>query len=411
MKLVLKQNCFSPLFFPLLLDYTTRWLVLNGSAGSGKTYFIQQRCIYRCLKESGCRVMICRRYASTIRQTVFENAKCILRQWKLLNVVQINESDFRMKFPNGSEIIFVGLDDEQKILSLANIDVIVIDEATEVPKNIVEQVNLRLRGKERQQIILCFNPISKNHWLFQFCEGKDRPDSFKYLKSTYKDNPFLDSEYIRQLEDLRRTNPAKARVFCNGEWGVNPDGLVFQNWTIQEFDPMELAAKGFEHRCGADLGYIDASTIIDTLYDRDNKTIYVINEWYKTGCQPDEIAQAAIDMHLQRTKIYFDSAEPRSIQFFRQAGLNAVGSIKGADSVNSGYSFLQMQKIVVLPKCKHLIADLENLSYLKDKQTDTYTNKMTHEWSHAIDGLRYAYCDIYTHTKLQTISKDSLGIW
>lgn len=144
---------------------------------------------------------------------------------------------------------------------------------------------------------------------------------------------------------------------------------------------------------------------------------YVMEQFFgrekKRNCQriTNEITQAAFDMKLQRTKIYFDSAEPRSIQYFKQSGLNAVGSIKGADSVNSGYEFLKMQKIVVLPKCKHIIADLENLSYLKDKQTDTYTSKITHEWTHAIDGLRYAYCDIYTQTKLKVLSKDALGIW
>jgi hypothetical protein len=44
---------------------------------------------------------------------------------------------------------------------------------------------------------------------------------------------------------------------------------------------MELAKSGLEHRCGMDLGWIDKSAIIDTLYDKEKKTIYVFNEFYK----------------------------------------------------------------------------------------------------------------------------------
>lgn len=78
--------------------------------------------------------------------------------------MDINESDYRIKFPNGSLIMFTGLDNEEKLLSLANVSSIFIEEAWEVPKNIVEQLDLRMRGEAtNQQIILAWNPISKNH--------------------------------------------------------------------------------------------------------------------------------------------------------------------------------------------------------------------------------------------------------
>ena len=114
--------------------------------------------------------------------------------------IKIRETDFNIKFPNGSEIIFLGLDEENKLLSLNNIGCIFIEEAFEVPKNIVEQLNLRLRGSTpNQQILMAFNPISKNHWLYDFCEVSP-PNSFIFIHSTYKDNPFLNAEYIEALE-------------------------------------------------------------------------------------------------------------------------------------------------------------------------------------------------------------------
>ena len=404
----LKKSQFTPKFFPLLLDYSHRWEVYMGSAGSAKSYFITQKLIVRACKEP-IKILVCRRYGSTIRNTCFSLFKEILSKWKLLPFVKIRETDFNIRFSNGSEIIFIGLDEETKLLSLNGIGAIFIEEAYEVPKPIVEQLNLRLRGKTKnQQIIMAFNPISANHWLKEFCDNP--PSSFMFVHSTYKDNPFLNAEYIQQLEELYVRNPAKARVFCDGEWGVDAEGLVITNWSKEEFDAMELAAADLEHRAGIDLGWVDKTAIIDSLYDAANKTIYVFNEFYKSGCQLSDIAFALGEMNLKKTKIFVDSAEPRSIQFFRNEGFNTVPCSKGKDSVKAGLMFLQDCRIIVHPKCHNFITELENFSYIKSKQTGEWTEETTHEWSHAIDACRYAYSDIYTNRKLKTLDKKLLGI-
>lgn len=408
-QLNLKKSLFVPKFYPLLLDYTHRWEVYMGSAGSSKSYFITQKLIVRACREE-IKILVCRRYGTTIRNTCFSLFKDILSKWKLTPYVKIRETDFNIKFPNGSEIIFMGLDEETKLLSLNNIGAIFIEEAFEVPKSIVEQLDLRLRGNiNNQQILMAFNPISVNHWLYDFCEINP-PSNFLYTHSTYKDNPFLNAEYVASLEEMYRRNPAKARIFCDGEWGVDAEGLVITNWRKEEFDAIELAAAGLEHRAGIDLGWIDKTAIIDTLYDKENKRIYVFNEFYRSGCQLSDISSAIGDMNLKKTKIYVDSAEPRSIQYFKNEGINAVACAKGKDSVKAGLMFLQDNEIVVLPKCQNFITELENFSYIKSKQTGEWTEDTTHEWSHAIDACRYAYSDIYTNTKLKTFSKTALGL-
>lgn len=405
----LKKSLFAEKFYPYLFDYSKRWEVYYGGAGSGKSYFITQKIVIRCCREP-IRVLVCRRYASTLRNTCFSLFKEVLTKWKLTPYVKINESDFRIRFPNGAEIIMTGLDEETKLLSLANISTVWIEEVFEVEKNKVEQLNLRMRGKaENQQIIMSYNPISKNHWLYQFCEIEP-PNSFRYIHSTYRDNPFLNKEYIESLEELRQRNPQKARIFCDGEYGVDSEGLVITNWRKEEFDSMALAAKGFEHRAGMDLGWVDKSAIIDTLYDRENKTIYVFNEFYKSGCQLSELAAAIENMNLRKTKIYVDAAEPRSIQFFKNEGINATACAKGKDSAKAGLMFLQDHLIIVHPSCHNFITELENFSYIKSKQTGEWTDDTTHEWSHAIDACRYAYSDIYTQTKIKTYSKTVLGL-
>ena len=380
-----------------------------GSAGSAKSYFITQKLIVRACSEK-IKILVCRRTGTTIRNTCFSLFKEILAKWQLSPYVKVRETDFNIKFPNGSEIIFLGLDEETKLLSLNNIGCIFIEEVFEVPKAIVEQLNLRLRGNTKnQQIIMAFNPISKNHWLYDFCEVSP-PQSFVYIHSTFRDNPFLNAEYVAELEELYKRNPAKARIFCDGEWGVDAEGLVITNWRAQEFDAMKLASEGLEHRVGMDIGWVDKSAIIDTLYDRNNKIIYVFNEFYKSGCQLSELAEAIKNMNLKKTKIYVDSAEPRSIQYFKQEGIAAYPCAKGKDSVKAGLMFLQDHLIIVHPSCRSFITELENFSYIKSKLTGEYTEDTTHEWSHAIDACRYAYSDIYTNTKLKTLSKSMLSL-
>lgn len=405
----LNKNLFVPKFLPLLFDYSHRWEVYNGSAGSAKSYFITQKIIVRCCNEV-IKVLVCRRYGTTLRNTCFSLFKTILKKWKLTEFVKVRESDFNIRFPNGSEIIFIGLDDETKLLSLNEIGCVFIEEVYEVPKNIVEQLNLRLRAKiPNQQIIMAFNPISSKHWLYEFCEISP-PSSFIYTHSTYKDNPFLTPEYVAELEELLIRNPQKARVFCLGQWGVDAEGLVFQNWRVEEFNAMELAAKGCEIRHGMDLGWVDKSAIISSLYDRTSKTIYIFKEFYRSGCQLADLASAIKAMEIGKAKIYVDAAEPRTIQYFKNEGINATASAKGRDSVKAGIMFLQDHLIIVHPSCKNMINELENFSYIRSKITGEFTENTTHEFSHAIDACRYGYADIYTNKKLKTVSKAALGL-
>lgn len=405
-KLILKKNMFSPKFYPLLFDYSHRWEVYMGSAGSSKSYFITQKIICRCCREQR-KVLVARRYGTTLRNSCFSLFKEILTKWKIIDQCRVNNTNLTISFPNGSEIIFLGLDDETKLLSLAGISDVFIEEVFEVPKDIVDQLNLRLRGTAKdKQIFMAFNPINKSSWLYDFCNNI--PEDGIYIHSTYKDNPFLDQAYINQLETLFKTNPAKARIFCLGEWGVNPEGLVFSNWIIKPINFKDICE--FEHRCGADLGWVDPTTIVESFYDRENKTIYVINEFYKKGCQLTDVADQIELMGLSRTKIFFDSAEPRTIDFFKKNGFYAVPCIKGKNSVKARIMFLQDHKIVINPSCINLINEFENFSYIQSKETGEYTEDTTHEFSHAIDGLGYAYSDIYTKSKLRTLDKSVLGL-
>ena len=402
-KLKLDKSIFVPKYYPLLFDYSHRWEIYMGSAGSAKSYFITQKIITRCWNEK-IKVLVCRRTATTIRNTCFSLFKDILTKWRLYpQYVNIRETDFNIKFPNGSEIIFSGLDEETKLLSLNNIGCIFIEEAFEVPKPIVEQLNLRLRGTTvNKQIIMAFNPISKHHWLYDWCEVNP-PTSFIFIHSTYKDNPFLNAEYIHELEELYIRNPQKARIFCDGEWGIDADGLVFQNWKVEDFD--HAATEG-KLMVGLDFGFVnDISAIVGSLLDEDNKRIYIFKEYGATGKTNADLIGIITALGFNKSVIIADAAEPKSIEEIKRAGINKIRACKkGPDSIIHGIQKLQNYEIIIHPTCQGVITEFENYTWQKDKNTDTFINKPIDDFNHYIDALRYSL-QCYG-TQLKSISKN-----
>lgn len=398
----LKKSLFVPKFFPLLLDYSARWEVYMGSAGSAKSYFITQKLIVRACREK-IKILVCRRTGATIRNTCFSLFKDILAKWQLMPYVKVRETDFNIKFPNGSEIIFIGLDEETKLLSLNNISTIFIEEVWEVPRNIVEQLNLRMRGSvPNQQIIMAFNPISKHHWLHDFCETNP-PASFKYTHSTYKDNPFLSAEYVASLEELYKRNPQKARIFCDGEWGVDAEGLVFQNWKVEDFIHSEIQG---QLMVGLDFGFVnDISALAASLLDEENKRIYVFREWGARGKTNAELAKIITTLGFSKSVIVADAAEPKSIEELRREGIQRIRACtKGADSILHGIQKLQNYEIIIHPSCQGIITEFENYTWQKDKHTDMYVNKPIDDFNHYIDALRYSLQCV--GTKLKTLNKN-----
>ena len=405
-ELNLSKKIFIPKFYDYIFDYSHRWEIYIGSAGSGKSYSITQKLIIRACNEK-IRILVCRRYATTIRQTVFALFKEVLEKWQLTNHVKINESDYRITFPNGSQILFTGLDEETKLLSLTNIGTIWVEEAFEVSKDMIEQLNLRMRARiAKQQLILSFNPISKRHYLYDFVE-ENPPDSFIKIHSTFKDNPFLSSEYVEALEDMRKRNPQKAKIYYYGEWGVDAEGLVFDNWKVEYFEN----DNSLPLLIGMDFGFTnDISTIVASLIDDENKKIYIFKEYGATGKTNQDLVNVINSMGFSKSIIIADSAEPKSIEEIRRAGISRIKpSKKGADSIIHGIQELKNYDIIVSPNCTGIITELENYTWKKSKEGE-YQNIPIDSFNHYIDALRYSLQCVDNSHKLKSVSKNKLGI-
>jgi phage terminase large subunit len=400
--LKLKKSLFVPKFQPYLLDYSHRWEFWCGSAGSGKSYFLTQRIIIRCCNEK-IRFVVCRRYGTTLRNSVFALFKEVLAKWQLTQHVKIRETDMSITFPNGSQVILLGLDEETKLLSLANVSGVWVEEAFEVPKNLIEQLNLRMRGQAaNQQIWLSWNPISKHSWLYNYTV-EEPPANSIFIHSTFKDNPFLNKEYIDALNELYIRNPQKARVFCDGEWGIDADGLVFQNWKVEEFNHAEIEG---QLMCGLDFGFVnDISAFVASLLVESQKRIYIFKEYGATNKTNADLVNIITALGFNKSVIIADSAEPKSIAEIKAGGIQKIKACtKGQDSIIHGIQKLQNYEIIIHPSCTGIITEFENYTWQKDKNNDVYINKPIDDFNHYIDALRYSLQCV--NAKLKTVSKN-----
>ena len=400
--LKLNKALFIPKFFPYLLDYSKRWEFWCGSAGSGKSYFLTQRIIIRCCQEQ-IRFVVCRRYGTTLRQSVFALFKEVLAKWQLTQYVKIRETDMSITFPNGSQVILLGLDEETKLLSLANVSGVWVEEAFEVPKNLIEQLNLRMRGQAaNQQIWLSWNPISKHNWLYNFTVEKP-PENSIYIHSTFRDNVFLNKEYIQALEELYIRNPQKARVFCDGEWGIDADGLVFQNFKVEDFNHANIQG---QLMVGLDFGFVnDISALVASLMVEEEKRIYIFKEYGATNKTNADLVNIITSLGFNKSTIIADSAEPKSIAEIKAGGIQKIKACtKGQDSIIHGIQKLQNYEIIIHPSCTGIITEFENYTWQKDKNNDVYINKPIDDFNHYIDALRYSLQCV--GTKLKSLDKN-----
>lgn len=188
---------------------------------SGKSVFASQKVLSRLTSEHRHRFLCIRKVANTLRSSVYQRFYDLILEWGLMPEFEINKTEMRFTHtPTGNEILMVGLDDVEKLKSIEGVTSIWIEEATELTEADFDQIDLRLRGETAsyKQIILSFNPIDESHWLKKrFFDNK--PDNATTIRTTFKDNFFIDDEYRRVLEQKASVSPNLYRIYYLGEWG------------------------------------------------------------------------------------------------------------------------------------------------------------------------------------------------
>lgn len=380
----------SPAFVPLFVDQS-RYQVAWGGAGSGKSHIVARKILYRLLKEDQVKhnFLIIRKVDRTIKRSVFKLMKDIISKWGLRSEFDINLTDKTIVYrSNGSQIMFSGLDDVEKLKSIEGVTSIWCEEATELTQEDFEQLDLRLRGEHGclKQIILTLNPISEQHWIKKIFFDDPMAGVFT-LHTTYLDNAFIDAEYKMVMENKKKTNPRYYNIYALGNWGT-AEGLVFSNITQRLIRQEEVS--GLECVQGLDFGYTnDPSAFNQSYVDKEKMRIYVYDGFYEKGLSNAVIAKNITDMQAHKHKTIADSSEPKSIDYIKGKGVKIEPARKGKDSVNSGIDFLSEYEIIINAHLVEFKTEADNYSWAVDKAGKA-TNTPADDFNHFFDSLRYA---------------------
>ena len=412
MKINIHTNIFNPVYLPYLEDYSTRFLLFYGGAGSGKSHFIAQRLVYKALKDTR-KILVLRKVNRTTKASTFQLLLDTLNQFGIINYCVINRTDFSITLPNGSQFLCMGLDDPEKIKSITGLTDAWLEEATEFSLDDFSQVNLRVRDPkaENQEIILSLNPVSKANWCYLhfFAENPELEEFRKTVRivhTTYKDNPHLPEAYVQALLMMKATNEVYYKIYALGEFG-SLDKLIYNNWQKMDFDPDTI--KG-QLLCGLDFGYTnDPTAFTASILVENERRIYIFKEWGGTGYLNNVIADQIKEMGFAKSIICADSSEQKSIEEIKRLGISRIKPcVKGKGSVLQGIQKLQQYELIVHPSCENVIEELENYAWKKDKQTNEYINEPAEGFDHYMDSLRYSLQCLDVRTQLTTMKKDLL---
>jgi len=396
-----------------------RLQIFFGGASSGKSVFLAQRCVLDILGSKR-NYLIVRKVARTIRSSVFNEITKIINENDLNNYFRINKSEMTVTCTlNKKQILFAGLDDPEKIKSVTPAEGVFtdiwIEEATELSREDLKQLDKRLRGQAlvSKRITMSFNPILRDHWIREDFFPNDWDNNSKtymtpdvsILKTTYRDNRFLAKDDIEALEN--ETDEYYKDVYTEGNWGIIGE-VIFKNWEIQDLSEQMKHFSTFKN--GLDFGFGGhPSAMVHTHYDSSRNIIYVLDELYGREMTNDILAEEVMKI-IDHDYVYCDSAEPKSIQELKNLGVRAMPTRKGKGSVNFGIQWLQRAKIIVHSTCQYMINELSKYQWKRDAQGNVLRVPVDKD-NHLMDALRYAYEDVMIERKLQTMNKRKLGLY
>ena len=187
----------------------------------------------------------------------------------------------------------------------------------------------------------------------------------------------LPESFLKNIDNIRLTNPNKYRHKILGGWLDKAEGVVFTNWSFGVFNPDRLQTS-----CGMDFGFsVDPDTLTEVAIDKSKRKIYVKEHLYRNGLGTTELAEIILN-RVGKKLIIADSAEPRLISDLKFKGVNIQKVKKG--TIESGITTMQDFEIIVEPNSSNIAKELNNYVYL-DKGSKLYLD----DWNHSIDGIRY----------------------
>lgn len=415
-------------FEQFIFDWSHKFYFLVGGYGSSKSYHVATKLLLKLVQEKR-KALVVRNVYQTIRDSCFSLLKEVAINLNIYKQLQFKTSPLTIKFPNGSEIIFRGLDDKEKLKSINGLSIIWIEECSEISYEAYKELLGRLRHLTSSNHIICStNPVSTQNWCYKhffkdeeikhyvlddkklYQERIIKQDNTYYHHSIADDNYFLPDDYIKELDDMKNYDPDLYRVARLGHFGVNGTKVLPQFEIIEHDEVMKFVSKCPTRLLmnGLDFGFVTSyNALVRVAIDEANKDLYIYDEYYSRGKTDPQIVQ-----DIEKYKgmlIVADNAEPKSIEYFRQMGFAMIPCTKFAGSrLTNTKKVKRFKHIYCSDKCKNAIRELKDLTYKEDKEGQLLEDEFNID-PHIFSAIWYAL-DKYEVTDIKTLDRRKLGV-
>lgn len=372
--------------------------VFKGGRGSTKSTTVGMTIVELMKNNHDIHAVVCRKVGNTIKDSVYNKIKWAIGKQEFTEEFDSKLSPMEITLKaTGQKIYFRGADDPDKIKSInpefGYIGILWFEELDQFagPEEIRKIEQSAIRGGNLAWIFKSFNPPkTMNNWANKYV--LEPKENRIVHSSTYLDVPkgWLGQPFIDEAEHLKEVNPNayehEYMGIANGNGGNVFEYLEIRDITDEEISHMDRIFAGVDYGW-----YPDAFCYLRTYYDSAREKIYLIDELYVNKWSNSKTADWIKKKGYDDYTMICDSAEPKSVNDFRDAGLPARGAIKGPGSIEYGFKFLQTKTIVIDPKrTPNAYKEITEYEYDRDKEGNVISGYPDGN-DHAISALRYAY--------------------
>ena len=166
--------------------------------GSGKSRALAVWIVLQCLKKPGLRGIVLAQIYKTLTRVLVREIQVVA---SIMGVqYDYNKSSMEMTFTNGSTLFFYSGENATGVLGLSEIDMLAMDEAAYLAREVYDFSRDRMRGgKYKPMVRLISSPVNDQleNWFRDLCQRY--PDCV--VNAATYDNPFVSAEFIQELKD------------------------------------------------------------------------------------------------------------------------------------------------------------------------------------------------------------------
>lgn len=385
--------------------------MLFGGSRSGKTFILIFCLIVRASKVKSRHAILRHKFNHAKTSIWLDTLPKVLSICFPRLAIEWNKTDYYISLPNGSEVWISGLDDALRVEKILGKEysTLYFNECSQIPYSSVKLALTRLAEKNilTKKVYFDENPPAKKHWSYWLFIRKQNPDDNEPVNeeqyASYLMNPKdnlenIDEDYIRiTLANMSKKDRDR---FEHGLFDDAGDGLTYYGFNeevnIAKFDYRHILKDENDHITifiGQDynvnpmtcaLGYIE------------NNVLYIFDEVFEENSDTPKVARLLNENGYHRGKVIPDSTGKNrktsgrtDFQSMKDAGFEIMPTKNPfvKDRVNNLNRCFEHELIVIHPRCKKLIKDLNNVTWDGNGNLDQKgANKML---THISDCLGY----------------------